>query len=470
VSTDSGRDPRKPKEIFEDWLDLDLRFRRTLIGLRYEAFQPHELSPDSVREGIVQRYAELDLGGGVLRVGNFYEMFGRGLLFRSYEDRSIRIDGNMDGVLLTGRRGPIAAKALSGRIREVETDERTDVLRGADVEGRIAPGLDVGASYLILSSRDPNPQGASPPPPPRHEEALGGRAALARGWFDAYVEAGRINRLYRTNLDAARGLTYDDLRGSGVYGAVNVAPMRGVAVTAEYKDYEEFRFQPTGSPGTNYNNPPALTRESSTTLLSRHPHILDPNDEKGFQVEGVITHGPGATLTVSRSETDRQSGRLYFHEWFGEYRRPFGARADVAVIYDEIEDAESGTKNRTPALEVEFRPGGERGLRGEYQFQDTRSDIGTTSTHFVLAEVNVDLDLTVSVVGEHATFLVPVSAGVVEVAKDDFVYAQVDYHVSSDHFVSVTVGKRRAGYICVGGICRYEPEFEGVEMKLVSTF
>jgi len=471
VNTDEGRNPAKPKEILEEWLDVDVRFERALIGFRYEAFQPHELRADSAREGIVQRYAAFDWENGSIRVGNFYEIFGRGLLFRSYEDRAIRIDSNMEGVLLTGRVARLAGKAFSGRIREVETDRRTDVLRGADLEGDVGGGARVGASYLILSSEAPGTAGAAEP---RHEEVVGGRASFARDWFDASVEAGRINRLYIRPEDLIptpsrpNPRTYDDLRGTGFYGSLGLYPLSGVAVTAEYKDYDEFRFQPVNSSGTDYNNPPALTRETSYTLLSRHPHILSPNDEKGFQVEAVVTPSPGTTITLNRSETNEQDGDLAFHEWFAEVRRPIGERVEAALVYDFIEDAESETKNRTPVIEIEYHPEGERSLRGEYQFQDTETArLGKSSTHFALVECHVNLDLTFSVVGEHAGFLDPVSR---EGAKDDFVYAQADYHLTPNHFLSVTVGKRRAGYICVGGICRFEPEFEGVEARFVTSF
>jgi hypothetical protein len=28
------------------------------------------------------------------------------------------------------------------------------------------------------------------------------------------------------------------------------------------------------------------------------------------------------------------------------------------------------------------------------------------------------------------------------------------------------VGSRQAGNICIGGVCRYEPEFRGIELKM----
>jgi len=469
---DSDEAAAKPRESLEEWLDLDVHFRRALIGFRYEAFQPPKTKPDSVREGIVQRYAEFGWERATLRVGNYYEIFGRGLLFRSYEERSVRVDGNMDGALVTGKIAGFAGKALTGRIREVEVDEigRSDVLHGLDIERRVARGTTIGVSALSLASRLDDLPGAGGSTRSQHEEALGARASFSRDRFDAYLEGGRIGRFHRTSLEAANGVAYGDLRGTGVYGALNLVPIDRVAVTVEYKDYERFRFRPIGAAATatNYNNPPAVTRETGYTLLSRHPHVLDPNNEKGFQAEAVITPSPGSTITLNRSETDRQDGTLYFHEWYGEYRRPLGERWEAAAVYDFIEDAVTQTENHTPAVEVEYHPPGERSVRGELQHQRTKTQgLGDSRSTFALAELRANLDLSISVIGEHASFPDPVTR---ETDSDNFVYAEVSYHVTPEHFLSITAGKRRAGYICVGGICRLEPELNGAEVRFVTSF
>jgi hypothetical protein len=231
-------------------------------------------------------------------------------------------------------------------------------------------------------------------------------------------------------------------------------------MTGEYKDYEDFRF-------FAYNQPPAATREPSYTLLSRHPYVLNPDNEKGYLVEAVVTPYFGATLTVTRSETDRQNGAAYFEEWFAEYRTEIGEAFEVAAVFDYIQNVENAVEDYTPILEVEYAPGGEWSTRGEYQFQITdRGDVDET-THLGLLEYNVNTDLTFSGVGEFADVFDPVSR---ETDWQSFIYGQVDYHVTDDHFLSVTVGKRREGYVCVGGICRFEPQFEGIEGRLVSTF
>jgi len=432
-----------------------------------------------VREGIVQRYAAFEFGGGDhgsggIRVGNFYEIFGKGMLLRAYEDRAIRIDGNMEGVQLWGTRGRLTAKGISGRMREVETDRRTDVLHGVDLEGRVAPGLSLGGSYLLRSARDP--RASATPFEPRHVEALGGRATYSHSVFDVYAEAGRLNRHFLSTVDLFSGRGYDDTRGKGYYASLSVyppmdrgplaaLPIQGAAVTAQFKNYDRFRFQPEGSGQTDYNNPPAATRENAYTLLSRHPHFLDANDEQGFSVEANVNPSENSKVTLHRAQTDRQGGETYYHEWYAEWRSHVGEAYDVALVYDIIENKETGTKDKTPVVEVEYAPGGGWSLRGEYQYQDSKVlavdevPARDESTHLALLEYNISSSLTVSAVGEHASEL-----------DENFIYTQLDYHLSEEHFVSVTVGNRRAGYVCVGGICRFEPAFEGVEARFITSF
>ncbi len=480
LNTSSSRDSTQPKEIFEEWLDLDIRFDDVLIGFRYEGFQPHELSPrsappDSVREGIVQRYAQFDVDAASIRVGNFYEIFGRGLLFRAYEERSVRVDNNLDGALFLGSFGRVKGKAFSGRMRDIGpgSDDRNDVLHGIDLEGDLGRGLSVGGSYLLQTTRSENRHGYAIPPAPRREEAIGGRLFYSHDYFDLYGEAGRINRFEGGHES-----------GKGYYGAFSAYPIDLISFTIEAKDYNHFRFSPRGS-DTDYNNPPSLSRETSYTLISRTPHQLNANDERGFQVEAVLTPLDGAMATLSRSETAHVDGDLFrhgglsYHEWYADWKQDVGESWVVGAAYDYISDSKTAVQNHTSVVDLEYITGGEWGIRGEYQYQQSEGVasyiVGPGSTlipvagfarnHLALIEFVANYNLTISAVGEHAT-----SFEATEVPKDDFAYVQVDYRISQANYLSVTAGRRQAGFVCVGGVCRFEPAFDGVEVKLLTSF
>ena len=69
-------------------------------GIRYENYQNPLLGFDSRYKGsgIPYRFATYTKDDWNITVGNFYEQFGSGLTFRTYEERNLGYDNAMDGV------------------------------------------------------------------------------------------------------------------------------------------------------------------------------------------------------------------------------------------------------------------------------------------------------------------------------------------------------------------------------------
>ena len=105
-------------------------------GMRYENYQNVMLGfPNGFRgEGITYRYARVKRDNWDITVGNFYEQFGSGLIFRSYEERGLGLDNAMDGVrILTKINGGIKIKGVIGRQRKYFT-KSDGIVRGLDIE------------------------------------------------------------------------------------------------------------------------------------------------------------------------------------------------------------------------------------------------------------------------------------------------------------------------------------------------
>jgi hypothetical protein len=49
-------------------------------------------------------------------------------------------------------------------------------------------------------------------------------------------------------------------------------------------------------------------------------------------------------------------------------------------------------------------------------------------------------------------------------------FIQLGYKIGEHTDASLLIGTRQAGNICIGGVCRYEPEFSGVELKMFTRF
>src|SRR5262249_50073801 len=69
-----------------------------------------------------------------------------------------------------------------------------------------------------------------------------------------------------------------------------------LAVSAEWKDYTRFRL--------GYNDPPSLVREQSFVLLNRTTHVLDADDERGYQIEGSYRVADLGAITLNDSRSD----------------------------------------------------------------------------------------------------------------------------------------------------------------------
>ena len=69
-------------------------------GVRFESYLNVLQGFDSRFDGngIPYRFAQYNVNGLDITVGNFYEQFGSGIIFRSYEEKSLGIDNVMDGI------------------------------------------------------------------------------------------------------------------------------------------------------------------------------------------------------------------------------------------------------------------------------------------------------------------------------------------------------------------------------------
>ena len=116
-------------------------------GLRYESYLNALLDYDSEFKGngIPYRFASYSIDGLEITAGNFYEQFGSGLIFRSYEEKGLGIDNSMDGVRLKYKlfKG-LSIKGFIGKSRTYFTYAE-GIFRGIDAE------LDVNKTFSLKS-------------------------------------------------------------------------------------------------------------------------------------------------------------------------------------------------------------------------------------------------------------------------------------------------------------------------------
>ncbi|MBL4704982.1 MAG: hypothetical protein JKY54_10700, partial [Flavobacteriales bacterium] len=172
-------------------------------GIRYESYMPAQLGyPDRFDgTGLGYRFASYNTDEVTVTVGNFYEQFGNGLTFRSYEERLLGIDNAMDGLRVKAHLLPgIYLTGIYGKQRFQFTDglvNGSGLVRGFDAELVVNELLDsltglspdslptrklnliLGASFVSKYQKDDSPTLIMP----ENVGTYAGRARLDYGKF-----------------------------------------------------------------------------------------------------------------------------------------------------------------------------------------------------------------------------------------------------------------------------------------------
>ncbi len=459
-------------EIFENWLNLDYRKGIFSTGIRFEVFQPNDPNP-SINRGktryadIAYKYITADIGnrkaGISVTVGNFYALFGRGMILKSYEDRNIRVDNNLLGVKVDARYADFELKAITG-MPENAAAERKDVLHAFDLEYRGFKALRFGGTF---ASNKPDDDNAA-------RTILASARVQPSIWnFDGYFEYGiKRNEDIRQNVFNGNR----EIAGRGFYGNLNFY-IGSLGLSSEYKYYDNFGFE-TNDRTVAYSTPPSVRRDYTYTLLNRHPSALDPNNEQGFQIEVNYSLGFATDFVASYGQTKTldntsfyqkilginlpvmdQLKEYYFrasHEWSDKFK--------TIAAFGYNKEASSNTENITPIIELKYYLDEINTFRMVLEHQST-SNKTTDEKYYdnvLLLEFLRSPKLTLTFVSEMQT-REPEEGRTIRKFWNFF---QIGYMIGEHTDISLLFGSRQAGNICIGGVCRFEPEFRGLELKM----
>ncbi len=442
-------------EIVENWLDVAYQFGgfRTGVMLNHQA--PSE--DGNRRNEIMHRYFEYSSGRFDLRVGQFYGMFGRGLVWNSYEDRFIRVDTSLDGIYGRGTVGPVTVAMMSGTTGSTpsfndpdgEIVARIDV-RGADAEYKPVPGLVVGAAGLTYVPA------LLPVSDEIEREFVGtGRLGYNNNFSALYLEYGR-----KTGYDYDP-TTLDKDPGLGFYGNLGLYAGR-FSLSLERSDYDKFRVIERSDGKQPLNRPPALVREHIYTLLGRKPHNMNQNDEKGWQLEVNADLGEGWLALLNGSQIEDHDREMLYEEVYGHveqehlgdfrFRGGFGYQDSEGAIRQTFVSDATWYASEAMAWTAQFEHQHVRlGVLGEYdqEWMKLELELPPRWTFDAILETNNKYEP-------------QFDAG--EIVGDAFPSGQVTYSLNGGGYLSLWGGKRQAGQVCSGGVCKFEPAFEGVEL------
>ena len=430
------------RQYWENWSDVTYQKKGLQLGIRYEINNPPDPTvfpqPDLLKEyELTYRYARFRYKRLTAVVGNYYAMFGRGLLLRTYEDRNLRVDNNIDGIKLQLKLRKFKLQALGGKMRD-KYNRRKNSIYGLDAEFEPIKRLRLGGSILRQDEINLG-----------HSQLWAGRVSYSYGWWDIYTELARPGWNKKLSNYTAFNFFFDK-----------------VSATIEYKDYNKLSF--TDSTGTEYNAAPSLSREHTYTMLNRHPHALDMNDEKGYQVEVAYFPFDGWEFIFNHSQTYNHQQERLFREFYSEAKyvgQDLELHAAAAWNFDLL----SNTENITPLIDGTYNLSSRDQIHLSLQHQHTINKLnkGEYDNELLLVEYSRSPLFSAAVVAEYTN---QDQWRTIDMKRNYWIYGNLTFNFWNNQQLSLLYGSRREGFICVGGVCRLEPEFEGIEIKLTNRF
>lgn len=469
-------DYKNERTIFENWFNLDYRHDYFSAGIRLDVFQPNDPNPAISRgkeryADISYKYIKAEFGNDDyamnLTAGNFYSLFSLGMVLKSYEDRNIRVDNNLMGVKIDGYYKDFNFVFLSGSAENIKA-ERNDIIQAADIEYR---GIDFLKAGFSFASNHPENNSIA------NTRLAAFRLKPTFENFDFYGEYGiKLNDDIKEKVFNGT----ESIVGKAFYFSGSTY-INNLSFFGEYKHYDNFIF--TSSDGTIiYNTPPSVRKDYTYSLLNRHPSALNQSNEKGFLVE--VNYNPtdvsSFSITYSQTKTLPASSfyqrilrtnieeRTQLKEFYLSGQHKWNEKLSSILAFGYNEELDGNTKNFTPVVELRYTIDDLNSLKliVEHQQTTARTTNEKYFTDLLMLEFQRSPDFSISLVGEMQTK--EPAAG--RKIRPTWKFIQAGYKISNHSEISLLIGSRQAGNICVGGVCRYEPEFNGVELKMFTRF
>lgn len=382
-----GADPGSQVFRYNAFGNVNYIYGNFSAGVRFESYQPPLLGflPGYEGTGIPYKYARYRHDDIDITVGSYYDQFGGGLSFRSFEDRGLLYDNAMNGIrVIVTPKEYLTIKGIVGRQRTY-FDLSPGVVRGIDGELNLTQllnesrsrsalndtgGIDsarmkrplktqviLGGSFVSKYQADQDPLLVLP-------ENVGCSAArlnIIRGGFNFFAEgAYKINDPSYQN-----GFSYRD--GKGFYTSISYAADMGLTflVSGKYIDNMSFRSDRNATNTiAHINYSPPIVKNHTYMMLAYVPYATQMNGEAGASAEvqykfkkgtwlggkygmdvslnGSAMHAPDTVGLTNAEDSIRRFkyktnynklGEKLFHDFNIEVNRKLSKKVKLTAIY-----------------------------------------------------------------------------------------------------------------------------------------
>jgi hypothetical protein len=444
--------------------------------------------------------------------GYFYEQFGSGLLFRSWEDRALGINNALrGGRIIFKPTDYITLKSIYGNQR-TGFDVTKSVVYGADTEIVVSDIFKLATTDIALGltfvARDEKTDIVDP----NFDDVTNSFAGRINVNHNSFYFSSEFNYKADDAVVQTPGIIDNNLIKPGSALLLNLGySKKGFGIDASFRRMENMAFfSERAAKGNPFNDKimnfiPNLTKQHHYNLANIYVYqsqpsvnIADINFVKAGEIGGQIDvfydfkKGSkiggkyGTKVAVNLANWNALGGTFllftpqnYTTDFFG-----FGKR--IYTDYNiEI------TKKWSPKLQSIFSY-----INQFYNRKFIEDAIGEVNTNIVAAEATYKFTATrsIRVMGEHmwadydrknwagATVEFNINSKFSMYVSDlynygnDLDYAQNHYYNIGGAFrkkstrIALNYGRQRGGLVCVGGVCRFVPESSGVSVSLNTAF
>lgn len=498
----------REKILSNGFLNLNYTVGNFAAGLRYEAYMNPllGLDPQYKGNGIAYRYAGWSNDLVSITVGDFYEQFGSGMIFRAYEERALGIDNAIEGFRIKLR--PLESVEITGLIgkQRLFWGKGDGLIRGGDINVDVnqALGLELpfgtrlGASVVSKYQFDDDPFYILP----ENVMAYSARLGLSGESFLFDAEYGyKYNDPNATNKNS-----YNNGYGLSLSGSYFTKGF-SVSVSAHKLDNMDFRADRSAT-GNNsmMSYIPPINKQNAYKLPNMYPFATKLNGEVGAQIDVNYNipaksllggkYGTGINVNFSRIQsidTTHKNEFKYKSDFFAVGDRLYFQDFNIGItkkisnsfktnitymnlIYDkDILENEGSSKYGQLAgnfliVDGTYKIDSKNAVRLEMQHLWASLDSTLHSPDnqngnwfMALAEYSYSPKWFFTISDEYNY-------------GNDFEDRRIHYYtvsmtyIQSSTRIQLSWGKQKQGVMCVGGVCRIVPASNGLYLSLTSSF
>lgn len=480
-----------------NYIKLDYYKDRLSAGLQVESYSPVLVGYPSDLKGAALtnyfvRWADDDFS---ITAGTFYEQFGSGLLFRSWEDRALGLNNALAGARLTySYKDIVAVKAVWGLPRFGMKFSETQV-KGADISFALSNSAGWQNTYWALEASILDRYESLD-----NQRSLDGCSPHTTGWsartnFESagfflkaeYVDAGQ--KYYYNTSYSGEGQMFHRKRGNAqlVETGYNGNGL-GVNVSLRRLEWMDLKVVNESNSTVNMlNYVPAMCTQYTYMLTTLHPYGARTGEassrftnsgEIGGQVDvfynfrrgtslggkrGMRVHANFSTYYTIAQEGTFRAGNMLFRDLSVDVERQWTKKFKSTLLWSMQEYSPKYGANKTTWLsnilvaDLLYKFNSSFSTRVELQYLITKEDNKDWMAALLEVSFAPHWSIYASDMYNHG------------MTKVHYYNGGVSYTKSRTR-VALGYGRFREGLLCSGGVCRQIPAYTGANLSVTMSF